>query len=170
MSVIQSIMDFIKGNEKAETVPPVQEVAQEVRAPHTPPQREGYMPDTPDAVRKAYADQMRSRSLKRRILEAAKAQHEKGEMDDAKYTEHLDTYGTDKDHKKHEQSLLDKFVSRVGQQTPEQKDEAEERRKQREAAKETKWKAESLAEDNPRVKSAAEKADDAVAWKRKKLK
>lgn len=151
MSLVQSIMSFIQGKEETAAPKTVDLGAQPEKAallhePETPPTREGYMPDTPDAVRKAYADQMRSRSLKRRLLEAAKKSRDAGDMDDDKYDNHIDAFGTDDDRKARDKEkegmyrrpLADKMIDAIsgGESADAVAERAREKREKRKGDKE----------------------------------
>lgn len=95
MSMISSIMEFIRGRE-AEAAPvdvPVSRppVGADLGAPPTPPIREGYMPDNSNNnyVNKAWKDQVKSRSMKGLLKKAEETEDEKNAriLQTARWTE-----------------------------------------------------------------------------------
>jgi hypothetical protein len=87
MSVISSIMEFIRGKEEAaQTTPEVLNhsvslppTSAEGALPPTPSTREGYMPDNSNSnyVNRAWKDQVKSRSMKGLIKKAEESDDEK---------------------------------------------------------------------------------------------
>jgi hypothetical protein len=83
MSLVQSIMEFIRGKEEAAQASP-QVLNHAVSLPQTsaegaPPTRESYMPDNSNSnyVNKAWKDQVKSRSMKGLIKKAEESDDEK---------------------------------------------------------------------------------------------
>lgn len=82
MSVVQSIMDFIRGRELEQPVavpaslPHTSAVGAPATPPPTPPIREGYMPENSGYVNKAWKDSIKSRGLKNLVKKAEESEDE----------------------------------------------------------------------------------------------
>lgn len=137
MSLVQSIMSFIRGEEAAPPALVPESVPESVPEPPRKPER--LVPE--QYVKKAWSSKMTDVSMKSRLLAAAKKKRDAGEMDEGAYQNNLDNFGSDKDREDdvkakadaYQRPLADRMIDAVAGER-EEKESAERMRAKRERA------------------------------------